>query len=340
MASPQSLTLPVRRRAGVDGASGPDACRWRCSACGGVFRRAHPRCPADGERLTALTVDPLVGQPLGHRFVVEGLLAEGGMARIYRARSRCLLGRYAIKVPFGDYLVEPRWRRRFFLEAQAGSSVSHRNLVPVVDHGVGPAGPFLVMPLCDGLPLDRAIEQLGPLRRDQVVVLTRGILRGLRHLHGHGLAHCDVKPANVLVSLEDGELVPRLIDFGLTTALGGAPAAVGDEPAIGTAPYLAPELMVGRPASIESDLYALGIVALELLAGRPLGAGELAPAAILAAHPEPAAAPDRALAELLDRLIAAAPAARPASATEVLAALDQLTSLRTGPKTITWRDAP
>jgi serine/threonine-protein kinase len=208
-------------------------------------------------------------------------------------------------------------------------------VVPVYDYGpVGPVGaPFLVMELVDG-PSLAEVAACGPLEPAWVLDVAGQVAAGLAAAHAQGLVHRDIKPANLL--LAPGGTV-KITDFGIASAAGSASLTLaGTLP--GTPGYLAPERAAGAPATAASDLYSLGVVAWECLAGAPSFTGT--PLEIALAHadrvmpPLPAAIP-RGVADLVAELTAKGPAARPASAASVAARADQLRAAITGTATIT-----
>ncbi|HUS63389.1 MAG TPA: protein kinase, partial [Kofleriaceae bacterium] len=109
--------------------------RFGCPKCLSVFRAGFPRCPLDGSVLQTLTNDPLIGFVLADRYVIEHLIGEGGMGRVYRARHIRMSRKFAIKVLFGDLSADGKARSRFSREAEASSRLSHPNVVSVVDFG-------------------------------------------------------------------------------------------------------------------------------------------------------------------------------------------------------------
>ncbi len=226
---------------------------------------------------------------LGGRYELGGLIAEGGMARVFRGTDRRLGRPVAIKLLRPQHAASAEWRARFHEEARAAASLAHPHLVQVFDagedgldggHGEEALRPYIVMELLPGRTLkDLVVGAGGPLPPRDAAALARQIALGMAAAHRRGLVHRDLKPQNVLIT-EDGSA--KVGDFGLARASGGAqltqPGTVW-----GTVQYLSPEQAEGRPADARSDIYALGGILFELLTGSPPYQADT-PAAILLKH--------------------------------------------------------
>ncbi|HYU15262.1 MAG TPA: protein kinase [Candidatus Acidoferrum sp.] len=246
--------------------------RFGCPQCLSVFRAGFARCPLDGAALQGLTGDPLIGHLLADRYVIEELLGEGGMGRVYRARHMRMSRRFAVKVLFGDMAADAKARTRFSREAEAVSRLNHPNVLSVVDFGETEEGLlYLVMDYIEGRELHQLLAQEAPLSPQRVVSLLRQLARGLAHAHERNLVHRDFKTENVVVTKSGGEELARIVDFGI--------AAVGEmmEPAqrlttegmvLGTPAYMSPEQSTGEEVDERSDLFSLGVMLYEMLCGR------------------------------------------------------------------------
>jgi len=278
--------------------------------------------------------DRLIGSVIAGRYRVEKWIGEGQMARIYRARHVRLTRCFALKVLPGPRASEPVSRLRFAQEADAASRLDHPNVVPVVDFGRVDSGElYLVMDLVEGETLASVIEREAPLAPLRAVGLARSLARGLGHAHERGLVHRDFKPDNVVL---DGA-VPRIVDFGLALRPGdggedGEPRLTEQGYVVGTPIYLSPEQACDEQVDARADLYALGVVLYEMLAGRPPFEGsaiEVARRKLVEPVPpiarvSPQVSTPPALEALVMRLLAQHPDDRFASADDLVAALDAL----------------
>jgi serine/threonine protein kinase len=195
---------------------------------------------------------------------IEALVGEGGMGKVFRAVKEGESEPVALKVMRSRLSDEEESRKRFLREARAAGEVRHRHLVPVLDAGEAGGRRYLVMPYVPGRNLDDRLGE-GALPIPDAVRILAEVGSGLDALHRAGLVHRDVKSSNVLLD-EQGSAA--LTDFGLAkrddwsrlTKMGQV---------MGTVDYIAPELLRGDPATPASDLYALGCVTYEMVAGRP-----------------------------------------------------------------------
>ena len=312
--------------------------RLRCPVCLAVYRTGFDCCPADGGVLSAWEGDPLLGAELAGRYVIEELVGQGAMGLIYRARHVCLPRQFAIKILFGDLVVDPRMRIRFAQEAALASRLSHPNVVPVVDFGRSDTGLlYLVMDFVEGEVLAEMIAREAPLEPERAVRLIRQLARGLGHAHRRGLVHRDFKPGNVLLEPDEGgATVPRILDFGLAISTRDRDEQPGRLTEfgviIGTPIYIAPEQVLDLAVDHRADLFALGVVLYEMLAGRPPFDGrpvEIAHKNVI--YPVPAIAQRSpgievppALEKVVRRLLEKAPEDRYGSADELCEALDAI----------------
>ncbi|HEU5050567.1 MAG TPA: serine/threonine-protein kinase, partial [Gemmatimonadales bacterium] len=207
------------------------------------------------------------------RYVVERELGRGGMAVVFMGRDVRHGRAVAIKV-LRPELAASLAADRFLREIAIASRLTHPHILPLHDSGeVPPDSPtgfpllYYVMPYVEGESLRDRIQREGPLPIGDALRLARGAAAALAHAHAHGVVHRDIKPENIL--LEDGEAV--VADFGLARALDAA----ADDPlslpglAMGTPAYMSPEQSAGAEVDARTDIYSLGCVLYEMLAGEP-----------------------------------------------------------------------
>ena len=196
------------------------------------------------------------------RYRIERLLGTGGMAAVWFAHDRRLNRPVAIKVISDTLAADPQFVHRFEREARIAAGLSHPNLVRVYDYGDHEGRPLLIMEYLPGT-LSELLRRRGPAAIDSED-LARDLLGALSEVHSAGIVHRDVKPANVLLD-EEGRA--RLTDFGIARS-DDATQLTQTGVVIGTAAYLAPEVALGAPAGVGSDLYSLGVLLSECAGGR------------------------------------------------------------------------
>ncbi len=284
------------------------------------------------------TPDHLIGRVINERYKITALIAKGGMGRVYRAEQAPLGRVCAVKVLSPNYPGEqdPAFHKRFFLEASIASKLTHPNTVTIFDYGrTDDDIYFMAMEYLEGITLQRALRQTGPFPEDRALHIGRQICRAVREAHTLGVIHRDLKPANIFL-LEHGDEsdVVKVLDFGLVKELsdGGDEAKELTQTGLfmGSPKYMAPERVRGDKVDATTDIYSLGIILYEMLAGqvpfdRPSGVK------ILMAHvneeppplrqTNPNINPSPAFEETVMRCLAKDPAARFRSMDEVLASL-------------------
>ncbi len=300
-----------------------------CVDCLAVYRQEFKRCPLDGGALVVGATDPWIGSTVGTHYVIDGLVGEGAMGRVYRAhRSDLPDRRYAIKIMIGDYAATAQMRARFQLEAEHASRLAHPNVVGVIDYGATDHGvSYLVMDLVEGPSLGYIVQQ-GQMDPERVIRLARQMCAGLDHAHSRGMIHRDFKPDNILV-VGEGELeVARIADFGLALSM-DKETRLTTTGIVCTPAYAAPEQLRGQAIDHRVDLYALGTTLYEMLSGGQLPFnGDLDtcvrtklindPPSVLRVAPS---CPP-ALVAIVGRLLSSEPGRRPRDAKAVLRALD------------------
>ncbi|MBX3249732.1 MAG: serine/threonine protein kinase [Myxococcales bacterium] len=214
---------------------------------------------------------PKPGELVAGRYFVVGKLAAGGMGLVLAARDEAEGGRpVALKLLHPELARDPEMVRRFRREGAVLRSLDHPSIVRMYDIGGDDRGRlFTVMELLEGETLLARIEREGPLALELVLTLARGVGAALDAVHGHGVLHGDLKPANVFLVDEGGALQVKLVDFG-TSKVHGLERLTRTGEVVGTPIFMAPELLTGD-GSIDAriDVYAFGVLLYEALAGAP-----------------------------------------------------------------------
>ncbi len=216
--------------------------------------------------------DPLEGMLLDGRYRVATKIATGGTSTVYRGLDTRLDRPVALKVMDSRYAGDQQFLTRFQLEARTVARLKDPGLVAVYDQGLDARHPFLVMELVEGGTLRELLSERGPMPPHAVAAVLRPVLGGLAAAHRAGLVHRDVKPENVLIS-DEGDV--KIVDFGLVRAVAAA-GITSTSVILGTAAYLSPEQVRDGNASPRSDVYAVGIMAYELLTGQTPFSGDSA----------------------------------------------------------------
>ena len=213
---------------------------------------------------------PAVGQLYGERYRLQLRIAIGGMGEVWQAEDELILRQVAIKILKEEYLSDPAFLERFRTEARSAALVEHVGIANIYDYGEDTGSAYLVMELVPGESMSRLLEREKRLPEAQVLDIVAQTSRALAAAHARGLVHRDIKPGNLLIT-PDGKV--KITDFGI--------ARVGDQvpltktgQVMGTVQYLAPEQATGKTSTGATDLYSLGVVAYEALAGKRPFRGE------------------------------------------------------------------
>lgn len=259
-------------------------------------------------------MNPETGQLYGGRYKLISRIAIGGMGEVWQAQDEVILRDVAIKILKQEFMGDPGFLERFRTEARHAAMVNHEGIANVYDYGEDSGSAYLVMELVPGDSLARILEKEKTLPADRVLDIIAQTGRALFEAHEAGLVHRDIKPGNLLIT-PDGQV--KITDFGI--------ARVGDQVGLtatgqvmGTVQYLSPEQATGKPATPSTDVYSLGIVAYECLAGKRPFSGESQMAIAMAQINEtPPALPaniDARVANLVMSCLAKKPNQRPESA--------------------------
>ena len=206
----------------------------------------------------------MVGEVIADRYELEELVEHGGMSTVYRGRDRLLERTVALKVLHPHFLDDPEYVERFRREARAVAQLSHPHIVGVIDRGQADGQQFIVFEYVEGENLKQLLERSGPLPVSQVIELGTQIADALAFAHAHGLVHRDVKPQNVLL---DHAGDAKVTDFGIARSLDVEHGFTQTGTVLGTSNYLSPEQAAGAAVTPATDVYSLGVVLYELLAG-------------------------------------------------------------------------
>ncbi|MBP8807893.1 MAG: serine/threonine protein kinase [Kofleriaceae bacterium] len=272
------------------------------------------------------------GTAIDGRYRLEKLIGRGAMADVYRARDDVAGQTVAVKILRDQVARDPEAVARFQREADVQGKISHRNVAALYASGVTEfAEPYLVVELLRGHSLRAVLKQQGAVAPARALSYVWQALQGLAAVHAQGVLHRDLKPANLMLEPSPGP-VERVIviDFGFAALEGGAKLTARGH-VVGSLTYLAPERLRGRPADARSDLYALGIILYELIAGRApfVGADDYE---LISAHlhddpppldsvaPQP---PPEAVVRLVNQALAKEPERRFASAQAMASAIEE-----------------
>ncbi|GAA1120305.1 serine/threonine-protein kinase [Nocardiopsis composta] len=257
------------------------------------------------------------GDLLSGRYQLDEQIGSGGMGTVWRATDTILNRPVAVKLLHPAQMAEPTARERFRTEARITAGLSHPGIAQVYDYGEQGDRAFLVMELVLGETLSSILKRNDGLEPGATLDILAQSAAALASAHGRGVVHRDIKPGNLMVT-DDGTV--KLTDFGI--ARGEHSVTLTQTGMVmGTAQYISPEQASGRPATYASDIYALGVVAYECLAGQPPFTAD-SPIALALAHtrepppPLPDSLPPQ-LIELVETMLAKAPDDRPESAGEV-----------------------
>jgi serine/threonine-protein kinase len=260
------------------------------------------------------------GTIIAGRYRISGILGSGGMGEVYRADDTKLDQPVALKFLPARLARDPILLGRLHDEVRHGRQIAHPNVCRIYDIVEWEDAHFVAMEYVDGEDLSRLLRRIGRLPSDKAIDIARGVAAGLLAAHAKGILHRDLKPANVML---DSRGDARITDFGL--ALSASDEQSGE--IAGTPAYMAPEQLEGAPATVQSDLYALGLLMYELFTGKRAHAGKTFPDRLresssqITTPSEHIHDIDASVERIILRCLSRDPAERPQSAREVIAAL-------------------
>lgn len=267
---------------------------------------------------------PTSGLTFGGRYQLSSRVAIGGMGEVWQATDLVIGRTVAIKILKDEYLGDPGFLERFRAEARHAALVNHEGIANVFDYGEEEGSAYLVMELVPGEALSAILERERVLATDRVLDFVAQTANALQAAHAAGLVHRDIKPGNLLIT-PDSRV--KITDFGIARIADQVPLTATGQ-VMGTVQYLSPEQASGHPASPTTDIYSLGIVAYEALAGRRPFTGEsqvaIAMAQINETPPELPVTVSEPVRNLVYSCIAKNPADRPASAAHLARAAQAL----------------
>src|SRR5947209_20579137 len=257
-----------------------------CAACNKTYPDAESFCPVDGEVLQESPED-VVGRLIDGKYKVEGFIAQGGMGAVYRARHVLLGDQVVIKMLRSEMRGNAEWLKRFQREGKAARAFRHPNSVTVYDLSAGSDGMiYMVMEYVEGHTLDRELKQRGRFTPEQALEVLEPVADVLDSAHKRGVVHRDLKPENIMLGADDhGGTVIKVLDLGIAKLVGAGDLHAANATSLtvagqilGTPYYMSPEQWGEMPrdgnpeVDGRTDVYSLGVIFLELVAGRkPLG---------------------------------------------------------------------
>ncbi len=248
------------------------------------------------------------------RYELLDVLGHGAMGVVYKAHDSFLDRIVAVKTYRQDVPITDAVKRRFEREVRTASKLNHPNVVVVYDGGLEQDVPYLAMEFVEGPTLADELARHNRLPLDRALYIIRKIAEGLAYAHAHGVIHRDLKPANILLA---GGTEPKIADFGVAKLMSSA-SATALTSAVGTPSYMAPEQIDGSGVDVRSDVFAMGILAYELVTGRQPFVGEGWTAVmfqIMNVEPERPTAVDASLPAAVDGVLARSLAKDPSKRT-------------------------
>ena len=242
-----------------------------CPLCEAEYEDDVVRCPSDNETLVYLRdqEDNLVGEVLNGRYRLVEKIGEGGMGSVYRGIQEPVERPVAIKVLRSDLASNKEVVRRFFNEARVVSRLRHPNTVTLYDFGQSAAGDlYIAMEFLTGKCLGTHISE-GQLTLPEVLEIVDQVCQSLEEAHNSGIVHRDLKPDNIFIDRVGSGNIVKVLDFGIAKVTHSSDNLTKTGTIFGTPAYMSPEQAQGHHIDTRSDIYTLGIVLYEMLAGEP-----------------------------------------------------------------------
>lgn len=248
-----------------------------CVLCNKQYPGSTEVCPDDGMLLTPIVKEPKAGDIFAGRYEILGVIGDGGMGKVYKARHSLMKRLVAIKMLLPHLVQNAAALKRFTQEAQAASALKHPHILYVHDFGISEDGiPYLVMDFLEGVNLSSLLQEQGFLPEKRAVNIFLQACSALAHAHSKGVIHRDIKPANIMLIEYEGQSdFLQIVDFGIAKLLqpDGSEQLTQTGEVFGSPLYMSPEQCRGKELDTRSDIYSLGCVFYRTLSGHPVFSG-------------------------------------------------------------------
>ncbi len=243
-----------------------------CTVCLREYTDEKTYCPYDGNLLIALGHrDRYIDLTIDNKYRIDYKIAEGGMGNVYRATHLQLDTPVAVKIMHGELISDYTAIERFRREAQAAMQIRHTNAIAVMDFGVTHDGTvYLVMEFLEGCTLRDRLKECGHLGLAETNKILQQVCAAVNVAHRRKIIHRDLKPDNIFLEQQAGEETVKVLDFGIAKLKDQTSGSLTRQGlVVGTPHYMSPEQCYGREVDVRSDIYSLGVIVYEMLAGRP-----------------------------------------------------------------------